>query len=451
MSVRFQSLSTSATGTWSAMLKVRSKSEKRSPPSTASEPTAAPATTRSSSSASRSRRSRRASRCSTVNTMRDPTSAVSRTAPADLGRGHRDTPSEDSTSRGIRQTVPSRQSHSNMSISCSDCEGRARQLVLEAVIEADALLPGKRMGMMGVVGRDEVQDGVARCGGIGQLAAGQALLAQDGEPRFNKGEPGGMQWQPVEAEAPGTQGNVGGHLGRAVQAHRIEDEMNDLRAGHLGVQEAQEFDELGGAMLAADDAAHGAGLPLDGGQQVRCAVAHVLELAPGGLAGGRRLARRAGGAHADARLLIDAKGRTVGRWLQLHLDHLHGFGHEVRVALLRPGVKGGPGADPLPGGYARRCSCWGRPAPTPGGPGGTAPGRPLTSASGPPSPARQAPGTPGPRWPLAARRDSGGAAGRRGGPPTPPAPPCPTTPPPASPTAGPPPPRTRSRSAPRPL
>src|SRR5207237_2528063 len=109
MSVRFQSLSTSATGTWSAMLKVRSKSEKRSPPSTASEPTAAPATTRSSSSASRSRRSRRASRCSTVNTMRDPTSAVSRTAPADLGRGHRDTPSEDSTSRGIRQTVPRRE------------------------------------------------------------------------------------------------------------------------------------------------------------------------------------------------------------------------------------------------------------------------------------------------------------------------------------------------------
>src|SRR5205807_3184906 len=167
--------------------------------------------------------------------------------------------------------------------------------------------------------------------------------------------------------------------------------------------------------------AHGAGLHLEGGQQVRCAVAHVLELAPGGLAGGRRLARRAGGAHADARLLIDAKGRTVGRWLQLHLDHLHGFGHEVRVALLHPGVKGGPGAGRVPGGYVRRCSCWGRPAPTPGGPGGTAPGRPLTSASGPPSPARQAPGTPGPRWPLAARRDSGGAAGSGGDPATPPA------------------------------
>src|SRR5919201_64608 len=72
MSVRVQSSRTSATCTWSAMAKVRSKSEKRSPPSTASDPTAAPATTRSSSSAIRSRRSRRASRCSTVNTKRDP-------------------------------------------------------------------------------------------------------------------------------------------------------------------------------------------------------------------------------------------------------------------------------------------------------------------------------------------------------------------------------------------
>src|SRR2546423_295210 len=70
-SVRVQSPRTSAIGTWSATPKVRSRSEKRSPPPTASEPTAAPATTRSSSSASRSRRSRRASRCSTVNTDGD--------------------------------------------------------------------------------------------------------------------------------------------------------------------------------------------------------------------------------------------------------------------------------------------------------------------------------------------------------------------------------------------
>src|SRR5256714_6133406 len=68
MSVRVQSSSTLATRTWSAMPNVRSTSENRSPPSMASEPTRAPATTRSSSSASPSRRSRRASRCSTVNT-----------------------------------------------------------------------------------------------------------------------------------------------------------------------------------------------------------------------------------------------------------------------------------------------------------------------------------------------------------------------------------------------
>src|SRR5437016_12337775 len=54
----------------------------------------------------------------------------------------------------------SRQSHSNMSISCSDCGGRARQLVLEEVIEADAVLTGKRMCIRGLVGREEVHDGV---------------------------------------------------------------------------------------------------------------------------------------------------------------------------------------------------------------------------------------------------------------------------------------------------
>src|SRR5438876_11988 len=84
MSVRVQSSSTSEVGTWSAMPKVRSKSEKRSPPSTASEPTAAPATTRSSRSATRSTCSRRASRCSTVNTSRD--SSARRASPSGSGR-----------------------------------------------------------------------------------------------------------------------------------------------------------------------------------------------------------------------------------------------------------------------------------------------------------------------------------------------------------------------------
>ena len=136
-----------------------------------------------------------------------------------------------------------------MTISCGDGGVRVRQLVLEALIEADALRPGERMGMVRVIGRDEVQDGVDRSAEIGQFAAGQALLAQDGESGFNKGEPGGMERQPVDAEAPRSQGDIDRHLGRAVQAHGIEDEMNGLRAGHLGVQQAQEFDELGGAML----------------------------------------------------------------------------------------------------------------------------------------------------------------------------------------------------------
>src|SRR5829696_846131 len=82
MSVPVQSLSTSVTGTWSAMPKLRSRSEKRSPPSAASEPTAAAATTCASASASRSRRSRTASRSSTVNTRHESIAAGDPAAPA---------------------------------------------------------------------------------------------------------------------------------------------------------------------------------------------------------------------------------------------------------------------------------------------------------------------------------------------------------------------------------
>src|SRR2546428_6207047 len=69
LSVRVQSSRTSATGTSSATAKVRSRSEKRSPPPNAREPTTAPATTRWSFSARVNTRSRRASRWSTVNTI----------------------------------------------------------------------------------------------------------------------------------------------------------------------------------------------------------------------------------------------------------------------------------------------------------------------------------------------------------------------------------------------
>src|SRR5690242_17024358 len=66
-SVRVQSSRTSITATPSATAKVRSRSEKRSPPPSASDPTSAPATTRLSLPAMASTWSRRASRCSTVN------------------------------------------------------------------------------------------------------------------------------------------------------------------------------------------------------------------------------------------------------------------------------------------------------------------------------------------------------------------------------------------------
>jgi hypothetical protein len=85
------------------------------------------------------------------------------------------------------------------------------------------------MGLMGVVGGDEV--GERPFGGVEvrELGALEALLAEDGEPGLDEGEPGGVGRQPVEDErAPGTVGQPDGDLGRAVQADRVEDQVDGL-------------------------------------------------------------------------------------------------------------------------------------------------------------------------------------------------------------------------------
>ena len=60
------------------------------------------------------------------------------------------------------------------------------QFVFKALVEADAFLPGEGVGLMGIVGGDEVGD----TGGCRRerrpLAAGNALLGQNGTPGFSE-------------------------------------------------------------------------------------------------------------------------------------------------------------------------------------------------------------------------------------------------------------------------
>jgi hypothetical protein len=56
---------------------------------------------------------------------------------------------------------------------------RGGELILEALVEADALAPGERVGLMGVVGGDEVGEGQFGGVEVRELGALEALLAED--------------------------------------------------------------------------------------------------------------------------------------------------------------------------------------------------------------------------------------------------------------------------------
>ena len=105
------------------------------------------------------------------------------------------------------------------------------------------------MSLMGIVGGDEV--GECPFGGIEvrQLGALEALLAEDGEPGFDEGEPGGVGRQPVEDErAPGAVGQPDGDLGRAVQADRIQDQGDGLADRGPPVEPIEQLAEFVRAM-----------------------------------------------------------------------------------------------------------------------------------------------------------------------------------------------------------
>src|SRR6185312_12005159 len=118
------------------------------------------------------------------------------------------------------------------------------QLVLQALIELNALAPRERMGLMRVVGRDESQNVLGGGVKLAPLTACQALLAQDRKPDLNEREPGAVDRQPMKHEAPGTVGNIDRHFRRVMEPYRIENEMDHLLLGDQMIEEAQEFDEL---------------------------------------------------------------------------------------------------------------------------------------------------------------------------------------------------------------
>src|SRR5712692_3355474 len=98
-------------------------------------------------------------------------------------------------------------------------------------------------------------------------------------------------------------------------------------------------------MLETDHAAHLAIVDAEASQQVHCAIALVLELAPCWPTACRRptwyrwLVGRGRLANADARLLIDTEQRPVGGWAQQQLDDRHGFGSELGTTIVHPGAK----------------------------------------------------------------------------------------------------------------
>ncbi len=81
----------------------------------------------------------------------------------------------------------------------------------------------------------------------------------------------------------------------------------------------------------------------EAGQQVDRAVAHVLEFTSGHAARSRWLIRCRRLADADAWLLVDTEQRAVRGWVEQELDDGNGFGGEVGIAVVHPGVKDGPG------------------------------------------------------------------------------------------------------------
>ena len=159
-----------------------------------------------------------------------------------------------------------------------------------------------------------------------------------------------MHRQEVEHECPLRMGvEPRHHFGGPVRADRVQNQVDRLAHRRLFVEQGQQFAELARTVLEADHAAHPAIVDSEASQQIHGAVALVLELAPRWptprwrptwylrLVWRRRLA------NANAGLLVHTEQRPVGGWAEQQLDDRYGFGGELRITIVHPGVKDGPG------------------------------------------------------------------------------------------------------------
>src|SRR6266851_9907222 len=102
-------------------------------------------------------------------------------------------------------------------------------------------------------------------------------------------------------------------------------------------------------MLEANHAAHLAIIDPKASQQIHRAVACVLELTPRRPSACwrptwyRRLVWCRRLAYPNAGLLVHTEQRPVGRWAEQQFDDGHGYGGELGIPIVHPGVKDGPG------------------------------------------------------------------------------------------------------------
>src|SRR5207244_9457327 len=113
--------------------------------------------------------------------------------------------------------------------------------------------------------------------------------------------------------------------------------------------------ELPRSVLEPNHATHLAVVDSKASHEVNGAIAHVLKLSTcwptacrwsigrGRPKRCRRLVWRRWSAYPDARFLIDTEEWAIRGWGEEQFDDGHGFGGELGVAIVHPGVKDGPG------------------------------------------------------------------------------------------------------------
>src|SRR5215467_2497659 len=98
--------------------------------------------------------------------------------------------------------------------------------------------------MEAVVGLDEGGECRLQGGDRLEVAAPQASALEGVEPELDLVQPAGVEGQEVKGHAVGVTGQPLLDVGTAVDVEVVENEVDDLAVGDLGVQLVEEGDEL---------------------------------------------------------------------------------------------------------------------------------------------------------------------------------------------------------------